>query len=211
MEKLIFVLFLFCVNVFAGELSFSVGQRSMNLGEDDYNVEDWNYIQISYQPDGSKFYYFVSREEAEVAPAYFVWTYTMTGLGVGTRANITKNIRFFGQLGYYKIDNDFGHKANTNSEGTDYFFNSKFNGLQSTGKWISWTDIQVENDNAFGGTFGIEILQPLSENITVGYSVSHRLIKINEEYNVRKPAWWAVSPNRDYSSTNFSINLNYNF
>ena len=211
MKKLILIMFLMCGLVQAGELSFSLGQRSMELGEDDYSVEDWNFIQISYMPDDSKFYYFISHEEAEVAPAYFVWTYAMTGLGIGTKANITKNIRVFGQLGYYLIKNDFGHKTDTNSEGTDYFFNSKFNGLQHTGEWHSWSDIQVENGNSFGGTLGIEILQPITDNWTAGFSISRRLIKINEEYNVKDPTWWAVSPNRDYSSTNFAVNLNYNF
>jgi hypothetical protein len=196
--------------IHAGELSVSLGQRAMSAGEDIYSVEDWNYIQLTYQPDESNFYYFVSHETAEVAPSYFVWTYTMTGLGIGTRANITKNIRLFGQVGYYIIKNDWGHKKDIYSEGLNYYFNTRFYDLNST-DWHRFTEAKVENNNPIGGTIGIEILQPITKDITAGFSISHRMLRINEEVNVKGTTWWAVSPNRDYSSTNFGVSLNYTF
>lgn len=194
----------------AGELSVSVGQRAMVTGEDIYSVEDWNYIQFTYQPDDSKWYYFVSQEEAEVAPSYFVWTYSMTGLGLGTRANITDNIRVFGQVGYYFIKNDWDHKKNIYSEGLNYYFNTRFYGLNST-DWHRFDEAKVENGNSIGGTIGIELLQPITKDLTAGFSISRRMLRINEEVHVKGTTYWAVSPNRDYSSTNFSVNLNYNF
>jgi hypothetical protein len=55
------------------------------------------------------------------------------------------------------------------------------------------------------------MLQPLTKNLTLGLSLSYRVMKINETVT----GWfdtgggWQVSPTRDYSSTSFGISLNY--
>lgn len=218
MKKWILILIMLSGAVNAGELSISLGQKSLNNAEDIYSVNDWNGMQISYQPDNSNFYYFLSQEEAEVSPNYFVWTYSMTGLGIGTRKNISKNIRLFGQIGYYKIKNDFGKKRGL-SEGLYYYLNRRWYGAGNQDEFHYFDEYEVINSDSFGGTIGVEILQPITEKITAGFSISHRLIKVKESITGYKDEWnyaktggaWRYSPNRDYSSTDFNINLNYKF
>lgn len=215
MKKLLLIGLLFVLNLYsihiaqAGELSLTVGQRSMDAGEDNWTVGDWNFIQATYKPDNSNFYYGISQEEAEVSPiSYFSWTYSMIGLIVGTEAKVTKNISMFGHIGYYSITNDISNNSPI-PEGVYYYFNNKFHGNNE------YDRATLENSDAFGGTIGVKISQPITDNIAVGFSVSHRLLKIRENLRVRfadnNDLVWAVSTNRDYSSTDFGASLNYSF
>lgn len=194
----------------AGEFSTEIGNRSMDAGDDSFTVGEWNYLQINYKPEGSNFYYGISTEEAEVSPiSYFAWTYSMIGLIVGTESKINDNTSFFSQLGYYDISNDL--QSSPVNEGTKYYFNTKFTGAHN---YNSYDKATLDNSNAVGGTVGIRIVQPLSENVKLGFSVSHRLLKIDEVlrvYFTDKDKHWAVSTKRDYSSTNFGVNLKYEF
>jgi len=196
-------------NVQAGELSVSTGQRSMESGGDDWTIGDWNYIQITYKPEDSNFYYGLSQEEAEVSPiSYFSWTYNVLGLVAGVESKLTDSVSLFGQIGYYKISNDISNDYPI-PEGVHYYFQRKFNGWS-----YSWEKATLENSDAFGGTIGIKITQPISDNIKVGLLISRRIMKIREVLRVYFPndgGIWAVGTNRDYSSTSFGVNLNYAF
>lgn len=198
-------------SVQAGEFNASVGQRSMNAGNDGFTVEDWNFIEITYKPENSSFYYGVSQEEAEVAPvSYLAWTYSIKGLLVGTDYKINKNISLFGHLGYYMIDNDLTGR----NESLDYYFNTKFFGLGNQNGFHVFKGASLRNKDSFGGTIGIKITQPISENIKIGFSISHRLLKIKEILDVELADiknTWRVSTNRDYSSTSFGLNATYAF
>ena len=203
----------------AGELSFSTGKRSMNIADDTYSVGDWNYIKISYQPDNSNFYYGLSHEIAEVSPIYFTHKLDLKGLFVGIKTNITKNVRLFANVGYYIVKNDFGGRQRKNVEGYRYYINSRFYGLASKDYYLFDEYELITSDNTFGGEIGIEITQPINDKWSVGYSVSHRILKINETINAYKDEWTLQSPlfywqqptTRDYSSTSFGVNINYAF
>ena len=202
----------------AGELSLSLGQRSMNIADDEYSVGDWNFIQLSYQPDNSKIYYFLSQEEAEVSPKYNVFTYTMQGFGVGSRYKVNNNIRFFGQIGYYKVKNDFGKRDGYISEGLLYYLNTRFYGAGNDGDYHVWRSYEVKSRDTFGGTIGVEFTQSLTKNITAGFSLSHRMIKIKQSLHAywtpeihRRGGEWTQQDNKDYSSTDFAVTINYEF
>lgn len=199
-------------NVQAGEFNASVGQRSMNAGNDGFTVEDWNFIEITYKPENSNFYYGISQEEAEVAPiSYLAWTYSIKGLLIGTDYQVNKNISIFGHLGYYFISNNLSGI----NESLDYYFNTKFYGLGNQNGFHAFGNASLKNSDSFGGTLGIKITQPIGENVKIGFSISHRLLKIKEILDVRfaqNNDWiWRVSSNRDYSSTSFGLNATYAF
>lgn len=198
-------------NVQAGEFSTSVGQRSMDAGDDSFTVVKWDFARAIYKLTNSNFYFGISQEEAEVAPvSYFSWTYGIKGLFAGIESDLTKNISFFAHLGLYIIDNDMDKNSDV-PEGVGYYFDSKFKG--ATAK--SFDQVTLINSNAFGGTAGIKLIQPITKNLKLGFSISKRLLKINETLSVRfkqNHDWfWEVQSNRDYSSTNFAMNVTYAF
>lgn len=202
----------------AGEFSFSTGQRSLDAGNDQYTVRHWDFFSISYQPDDSSFYYGLSYEQAEVSPIYFTHTLDMTGLFAGVKTNITKNVRVFGSIGYYLIEDDFGGRKRQFIEGLTYYLNDRFGDATNQHHFFDEFEVETE-DRAFGGTFGVELIQPVSKDLDIGFSLSRRLIKINETLSGYKDEWdargtgasWKQQSTRDYSSTSFGVNLNYAF
>jgi len=202
-------------NVSAGELSVSLSQKSLNNADDVYSTNYWVGLQVSYQPDNSNLYYFLSKEIVDVAPIYSAWKYDMTGIGIGTKININKRIRVFGQAGYYLIKNSWGDRKRQFNEGLYYYFNQRFYGSQTTGKYYEFKDYSVENNNAIGMTIGLELLHPITDRWSAGFIISHRLMKIKEDLNAYayndEFGWWAHTPTRDYSSTNVGVSLNYKF
>ena len=210
-------------NASAGELSLSLSQRSLDNADDVFSVDKWDAMQLSYSPDNSDMYYFISKESFDVSPIYTAWTYNMVGLGVGTRAKLTQRIRLFGQIGVYKVKNSWGGRHRRFNEGLYYYLNRRFYGSQTTfysppdgPPYYEFKDYSVKNKKyTIGGTIGLELLQPISDNITAGFSISKRIIKIHEEINAYaydgESGNWAHTPNRDYTSTSYGLSLNYAF
>ena len=198
----------------AGELSLSLTQKSLTTADDVFSTNLWVGAQISYQPDDSNWYYFVSKELVEVSPIYKAWTYDMTGFGIGTKFKLTPKISLFAQGGYYIVKNSWGARKRQFNEGIYYYLNQRFYGAQSTSyNWFK--DYSVANDNAIGWTIGLEMVQPINKNWNIGFITSYRVIKIHEEINgyaySGEAGWWQHITDRNYSSTNMGIILTYAF
>ncbi len=203
----------------AGELSVSTGQRSMNTADDTYSIGDWNYLKIAYQPDNSNFYYGLSHETAEVSPIYFTHTLDLKGLFVGIKTKPNKNIRIFADIGYYLVEDDFGGRQRKHIEGFYYYLNERFYGADFN-KYYYFNEYSLETSgSAFGGTIGVEIIQPINDKWSVSLSASHLILKINEiitgyrdEWTAKNLGWsWQQQTVRDYSSTSFGLSVNYAF
>lgn len=214
MNKLIMVLLLvLAVPVYAGELSFNTMQMSRDADDNTYQVGDWQGVQVSYQPDKSDMYFFVSGETMSVYTLAKSHETNLTGLGFGIKRDLG-NIRVFSQLGYYMTRNDYGRKRVLN-EGILYYLNSMY-GQYASGKYQPFHEYEVTQKDAFGGAIGIEMNHQITKNLGVGLNVSYRIMKIYESTAAYRDDWaddhyWIFGLSRNYSSTNLGLNVNYEF
>ncbi len=199
----------------AGELSLSLTQKSLNTTDDVFSTDLWVGAQVSYQPENSNWYYFLSKEIVEVSPIYKAWEYDMTGLGIGTKFKLTPKISLFAQAGYYFVKNSWGPRKREFNEGIYYYLNRRFCCEQNEHSNLWFKDYSVKNDNAVGWTIGLEMTQPINKNWKIGFVASYRAIKIHEEINGyaydHESGWWQHITDRNYSSTNMGIILTYAF
>ncbi|MEE8207861.1 MAG: hypothetical protein V3T88_02755 [Nitrosomonadaceae bacterium] len=205
MNKLGIVLLMMFGTVQAGEISVSSGQRTMAQGGDDFTVGEWNFIEMTYKPEGSNFYYGFSHEKAEVSPvSYLGWTYEMPGILGGLEKKISDDVTLFGHLGYHFISNNVITTGRT-SEALEYYFNGKFHYLAGR---LVFKNAKLNNSNAFSGTVGIKV-----KSGNVGFLLGYRLMKIREALSVRfehdNNRIWAVDTVRDYSGVFAGINVNF--
>jgi outer membrane scaffolding protein for murein synthesis (MipA/OmpV family) len=206
------VLFSIAACVFATEYSLSMFQRSAIADSDQYSVGSWAGMQFSYAPN-DKGYFFISQETAQAAPSGHAFDYNMTGLGVGNKYQLTKDIRLFGQFGYYIIKNTQGRQRAMN-ENLYYYLNKYYH--VSPGMFDEY---EVKNENAIGGTIGLELNYPISKHWSANFIYSYRILKVNEDIRGMKDVWdydhtgqcWMVGKNRNYSSTNMGLSINYKF
>ena len=216
---LIASVFLFALQgVSAGTLSTQVFTATRIADDDMFQVGGWHGIQFSYQPDNTLSYSFISYEKLAVYPKGKAFDYTMLGLGVGSKYKLTKNIKLFGQVGYYFVKNSFGKRKSKFNEGIYYYLNDRY--IHSGGgNYYSFDEYEVENDNTYGGTIGIEMNYPITKKLSADFVFSYRIMTIKESVRgFRKawdaacyPCWWEFGVNRNYSSTNFGVNMNYQF
>lgn len=198
----------------AAEYSLHVSEKFRNVNEDLYSTGTWLGLEFKYQPDNSDIYYFISTEHIAVVAKMRAFNYDMTGFGVGKRYQVAKNIRVFGQAGYYLIDNSWGAKKREFNEGLYYYLNDRW--IHSNGGgYLVFDEYGVENKNTFGGTIGIEFSHKLSKNIDFSMIFSKRFMKIREKLAGYRDAWnggsWEFNSDRDYSTTDYSLGINYVF
>lgn len=202
----------------AGEVSVNFIQRSMVTCDDDFCASDWEGFQINYQKNDS--YLFISQEQANVSPnSALAFVYEMTGIGFGVKNKLTPTISFVGQIGYYFIENSWGHQQRFN-ESLHYYINDKY--IHSNGRlgYYHSTDFQVINSNAFGATAGIEMNYPLTKSLTLNMGLGYRAMKIDERFIMRRPEWiekfgegqwWETHTTRDYGSFDSRVGITYAF
>jgi len=210
------LMFLISFSVTAGELSFQISELTRDTDDDIYQVGGWNELQVSYQPTDSEGYLFMSYGEARVAPKGYAFTFEMLGLGAGMKREIFKNINVFGQLGYYLIENSWGGRKREFNEGLYAYLNGRYQGASGSSAYKYFNEYEVKNDNAFGGTIGIEMMYPLSKTDKVGFVFSKRIMKIRETVIGYKDEWgpgsrWEYGNKRNFNSTNFGINYIHTF
>jgi hypothetical protein len=211
--------------VFGDELKVQLIERSNLADEDSFQVGSWEGVQVSYHEDSV--YIFGSVEESSIFPnGYHAFDYTMIGVGIGSTMRFNKRIRAFGQVGLYKITNSWGGRKRQPSEAMEYYLNRKWYGLRewdSTDgnvEWLAFDEYRVKNSDAIGGTFGIEMDFYQSDSISIGGSMSYRLLKINEKIAGFRDEWtedrgpghyWTTSQRRNYSSINLGLILSKAF
>lgn len=209
------IVFLLSFAVQAGQFDVQLTQFHRATDEDVYMVGGWEGIEIKYSPDNTDVFYSISQENARVIPKGSAFTYTFTGLSVGKRFKITKNVKLFGKIGYYKVDNDLGIRNREYNEGLYYYLNDRWRHVFNS--VVHFDEYGVDSADTFGGAIGLEMTHELSENLSINFVMSHRLMKIKEKLYGYNDLWkydetgnrFEFGPNRDYSSTNFGINLEY--
>lgn len=212
---LIMVLFSIAASVFASEFSVTTFQRTRDADQDKYSVGSWYGVQVSYAPE-DKFYFLASQETAEVAPKGHAFDYNMTGVGMGMKFHPIDDVVIFGQISYLFINNTLGKQPYSYNEALEYFLNSEWNATATSQKFDGY---QVENENAFAGTFGVELNHKFTKSLTGSLMFSKRIMSIKEVIRGFNDAWdyehtgvcLELGLKRSYTSTNMGLSLNYTF
>ncbi len=213
MNILLFLL-LFPLYAKAGEVSVQLTQFSRIADGDTSQTSNWNGVQVDYKLDNGV-YIFGGKEKATIHLMGEAFSYDITSIGFGTKFNISERVRLFGQVGYYFVDNSWGSEIRREkNEALIYYLNDKFS---NNGQIQNFDAFSVDNENTFGGTAGIEIVQPITKNLSAGFVFSHRNMKIKEIVHGYNDAWrfhetgenWEYGVSRNYSSFNFGISFNY--
>lgn len=194
-----------------GEIDFSVIQRNLASSTENHKTSEWEGVQISY---GQKRYGFISYEKANITPLGGVFDYHMLGVGLGNKINLSDDIRLFGQLGYYFINNSWGERRREFNEGMYYYINDRYS-HSGKGYFIGFDEYGVKNSNALAGTIGVEMDFPLVDNLKTSISLSYRHMKIKEEWHAYLDEWdfdstgqnWETGATRNYSTINLSITV----
>ena len=205
----------------AAEIEVQALQMSRMADDDTYQVGGWRGIQLNYVFDNEA-YIFAGHEVAEIIPLWGIGRMNLTGVGGGIKHKLTDKISVFAQVGYYMIsqENEGRHRMDGThgaSEGMEYYFNAKYGFTSPT--YVHFDEYQIEYEDTFGGAFGVQLVQPITKNMDLGFIMSYRAMKIKETLRVMKDEWnydttgwcWEQGINRNYSSMNFGISLDYEF
>lgn len=211
------ILLLLPLTSFASEIDVQLLTRSYTTDSDMYQRGQSTGVQVSYIPK-DKGYTFISYETVDVLPKGYAFTHKMIGVGAGSKYKLTENISLFGQAGYYFIKNSWGNRKRQINEGLHYYLNDRF--IHSNrGDYLNFQEYEVNNDDAIGGTIGVNMNYDLTKSFNVGMVFSYRIMKIKEEVRGYRDAWdydktgaaWEFSVVRDYSSINFGLKTDYRF
>jgi len=209
-----FLLFL-AFPVWADEISLSLTQKSRMADDDTYQSGGWEGAQISYKFD--TVYVFASQESTAIHTLGKAFDYSMTGLGVGTKIPLSKRVNLFGQVGFYKVKNSWGSTPRRErNEGLIYYLNDRYS---NDGKIQNFDAFSVENENTVAGEIGIELMQPVTDSVNMGFSISYRQMKIKEIVHGYNDAWrfaetgenWEYGVSRNHSTVNFGLVSSYVF
>jgi len=211
------VLSVFSFNLYASSVDVKLLTSSYLTDDDMYQRSESGGIQLSYTPKEST-YLFLSTDSVRVCPKGCAYKYQMIGVGIGDKIKLTKTISIFSQIGYYKITNDFIDRTDESGEGLGYYLNDRFRDATAVPRQY-FEAYSVHNNNAFGGSVGLEMNHNLGKGFSVISVLSYRLLKIKEEIHGYQSlaefdangSNWEVGLKRDYSSINFGVGLLYGF
>jgi len=212
MKYLLLLLSLLPITVNAGEIQAKVFTHNFMTDDEIYQRGVSAGVQLSYMFNDMA-YIFISHEAVGVRPKVKAYTYTLNGIGFGSKYKLTKHIKLFGQLGYFQVKNDWGDRRREFSEGLYYYLNGRYNGAHA------FQEYSVHNDNTFAGELGLELDYPVTNSFSFVSSFSMRIMKITEEVHGYLDAWnfdetganWEFQANRNYSSVSFALGANYKF
>jgi len=219
MKYLLLLLSLFPITVNAGEIQAKVFTHNFMTDDEIYQRGVSAGVQLSYMFNDSA-YVFISNESVGVRPKVKAYTYTLNGVGFGSKYKLTKHIKLFGQLGYFQVKNDWGDQPNNHrNEGLAYYINDRYDTYLPSRVPHSFDGYSVHNDNTFAGELGLELDYPVTKNFSFVSSFSMRIMKISEEIHAYVDSWdykntgvdWEFQANRNYSSLSFALGVNYRF
>ncbi len=199
----------------AGEFSVKLKQFSHTAGTDDFDARGWGGLELSYKPDNTDTFYFVSQERAAIYTTGKAYDLDMTGIGFGFKPQITKKIRAFAQVGYYFIDNSWGDRRRGFNEGLHQGFNKWYAGVYDN--WIDFQEYTVKTEDTLGGEFGVEYTHNFTKNFTIGLSYSKRIMNVRIHHQAFRDVWddrysyWENQSNRNLGSDIFGASLSYLF
>lgn len=213
MKKLIALLMLLSMGAQAGEFQATLFQAGGITDDDTYFRGDWYGLKFSYQFDDSNNFVFASHERMQIIPFWGIGNISMTGVGFGSKFNVTDNVRFFGSVGAYLVKHDgegrhdmHGPNAGDYGEGMGYYFNNRY--LHAAGHAVGFDEYEIRYDDTLAGEVGFELTSG-----SVVYSLSYRSMKVREFLRVYKDEWkfdetgvcWEQQNNRNFDSVNFGI------
>ncbi len=216
MKIKILLLLLLPFNVIAGGLDAKLFTHTFMTDDEIYQRGVSAGIQLSYTPKDS-FYIFISQEDIEVRPKVKAYTYMLQGFGVGNKFQLTKYIKAFTQIGYFKVTNDWGDRRRGFNEGLYYYLNGRYD--SSSSKYYKFQEYSVHNDDTFAGELGLEFTYSIGSGFNLVSSFSYRMMKITEEVHGYYDSWnfdktganWEFQANRNYTSMSLGIGVNYAF
>lgn len=184
----------------AGEITVKVTSYTEN-NADRLFMLDSKALQINYQPSEDSLYYFISTEQANVITLSPAFKIKATGLGVGFDKPVSNNISFYGQLGYYFIDDDFGGRKKcrpVSCEGLYFGANEAWAHLIGDGNNIAFNEYIIETSDGIGGSVGAQISHSLSKNSRLVFGIEYRLLAFTIGIH-------AIADKFDYDNTGQNI------
>jgi hypothetical protein len=173
-------------------------------------------IELTYSPNG-RGYIFLSKQDVRMQPIYPNFHYDITGVGVGHKLKLNKEIRLFGQIGYFNIENSHGPRVRGRNEALGYYINNRFAVGTGQGSQV-FDSYGVENEDAIGGSVGIEFDYNISKAFNITTTISYTMMKFNQtikgfkdEWDKNPNSWWESNTMLDFSSLNFGTGLRYEF
>lgn len=207
----------------AGEFEASIKHFSDTTGSEHFSIDSWHGVEFKYQPSKDSLYYFISQENGTVLMAtYPAFEIDFTGIGFGFKKIVSGGVRFYGQLGYYIVDPSddgrFDCAGNSCGEGLYYGLNNQWAHLHSYGL-VSFNEYEIESQDGFGVTFGVEMAHKLTKNIDLVFGAEYRAMYYDiivsgmsskfGDYDTNGQRW--ESRFKGNSSVNYKIGLNYAF
>lgn len=205
----------------AGELEVNTkilsGDKSSGL-----YIESWNGIEFKYQQDESSLYYFASYDEGVATILAPVFDMSIVGVGFGFKKPATKNINFYGQVGYYMPKTSMSGRVKCEfpacGEGLYYGLNNIWSGLHNGGL-VHFDEFEIEAKNGLGITFGTELSHEITKDLVMVLGIEYRALAITTNVHAMSPAlgdydvtgarWETVFKGLD--STNYKIGVKYTF
>ena len=218
MKTLTILLLLISSSVF-GEVTIKWTSLSDLSSDELRQMESWRGFQINKEFDD--WYIFSSYDEGTFytkSPAFDV---QIGGIGAGIKLPVSKNIKLYGQVGYYEVDNSVGGRVRCANEydyclgeGIYYGLNAKW--ASTNGGIQQFNEYEVETHGGAGYAFGLEIDKEVMEDTSILFSLEYRYLDTKFGIHGFRDAWdydntgarWETYY-KGIDSINLSIGLNY--
>lgn len=208
--------------VYAGDVQVSMKHLSDTTGNDYFVMQRWMGVEIKYQPEKDSLYYFVSHDKAGLVTTYPAFDMSFTGIGFGFNTKVSKKVRLYGQLGYYIVDTSLKGRFKcpqfSCGEGLYYGLNDQWADLHTNGL-VSFNEYEVQTENGYGITFGVEMTHNLTKNTELLFGIEYRALSVKTmiagmspvfgDYDTGGQRW--ESHFKGIDSTNFKLGINYEF
>lgn len=218
--KYIILVIMLCVKPVLADMQVSVKHLSDTSGNDYFKMQQWMGAEVKYQIDD--FYYFISHDKGVLQTTYPAFKMSFTGIGFGFNNNLTKKVKFYGQLGYYIVDTSvkgrFSCANHSCGEGLYYGLNDQWADLHHKGL-VSFNEYEVKTENGYGITLGLETSHSLTKNTEVLFGIEYRAMNVKTmiagmsprfgDYDKDGQRWESYFNGID--STNFKVGVNYKF
>jgi len=182
--------------------------RQLVTSDNFMNASNWKALEVTYQFNESPFYAGLSYEKTGLQCVVKLADYTMLGAVAGMKFKVHKYINIYGQLGYYSVDNSAGSDMKW-SEGVYYCLNLKY----------AFDKYGVENGDMIGGTFGVEMVYPVTSFMDIGLNLSYTSRNMKSTVYGERDAWdykntgarWEDSNTLNLSTFDFGLNTTFRF
>lgn len=221
MKKLLAIVFItmfFATPVIAGEMKLTA-HYEMYSNE---HLDSGYGAQLWYGSDDLRHYLFLSYSVADFKWGAQPWAViNLFGLGIGMTRPITKDISFYGQIGYYypMVEHAPSEREALNNYTIDqYSYVSKLYPSHVRDKF-AWPDHSFEVQGNFGGKLGMTAKWNIYKNLDFNADIGYRILSLRHATEISDPKVMAKNPNGqwcwgqdiDYSGMSLSAGLTWRF